>query len=50
MPTEPLDTGRELRDQVKVWSQVGSARDFEEGALALTPADVLLPEHDLIRC
>jgi hemerythrin-like domain-containing protein len=49
MPTEPLDTGRELRDQVKVWSQVGSARDFEEGALALTPADVLLPEHDLIR-
>lgn len=49
MPTEPSDTGRELRDQVKVWSQVGSARDFEEGALALTPADVLLAEHDLIR-
>lgn len=49
MATEPSDAERELRDQVKVWSQVGSARDFEEGALALTPADVLLAEHDLIR-
>lgn len=46
---EPSDPGRELRDQVKVWSQVGSARDFEEGVLALTPADILSAEHDLIR-
>lgn len=49
MATEPSDAERALRDQVKVWSQVGSARDFEEGARALTPADLLLAEHDLIR-
>jgi len=49
MTTEPSDVEGELRDQVKVWSQVGSARDFEEGALALTPADLFLVEHDLIR-
>ena len=49
MPTEPSDTGRELRDQVKAWSQVGSARDFEEGALAPTLADILSAEHDLIK-
>lgn len=49
MATEPSDAERALRDQVKVWSQVGSARDFEEAARALTPADLLLAEHDLIR-
>lgn len=47
--TEPSDAERELRDRVRVWSQVGSARDFEEGALALTPTDVLEAEHDLIK-
>jgi len=49
MATEPSDPGRELRDQVKVWSHSGSAREFDEEALALSPTDMLRAEHDLIR-
>ncbi len=32
-----------------MWSQSGSAREFEEGALTLSPTDMLNAEHDLIR-
>jgi hemerythrin-like domain-containing protein len=49
MATEPSDIRRELRDQVNILSQVGSAGASEEDALAPTPTDVLEAEHDLIR-
>ncbi len=48
MGTEPSDPGRELRDQVKVWSQVGSGVDFEKGELKLMPTDSLRLEHRVI--